>query len=276
MAPTSRRIARVATPTRAWSATGTSSSTSCLDGHRALGFDAVATGHHARIVTTADGPRLGRGADAAKDQSYVLHMLSAADLARTRFPIGHLDKAEVRRRAAELGLRTADKPDSQDVCFITRTDGRQAFLERRTELTPGRVVTADGTEVGRVDALEMIAPGQRKGLGLPGGGPRRYATRVDLDARTVTVGSDADLDIGALGVSQPGVGGRRAARRRDAGRGADRSPRCGASAQWVGGDRVVFDEPQRFVAAGQSVVLYSVPGATEPQVVLGGGIAEPV
>ena len=242
----------------------------------ALGIDAVATGHHARIVTTADGPRLGRGADAAKDQSYVLHMLSAADLARTRFPIGHLDKAEVRRRAAELGLRTADKPDSQDVCFITRTDGRQAFLERRTELTPGRVVTADGTEVGRVDALEMITPGQRKGLGLPGGGPRRYATRVDLDARTVTVGSDADLDIGALGVSnQAWAAGEPPAdgmlvEVQTAAHGAVRP------ARWVGGDRVVFDEPQRFVAAGQSVVLYSVPDATDPQVVLGGGIAEPV
>ncbi len=86
----------------------------------ALGFDAVATGHHARIVERPDGTRrVARGADAAKDQSYVVHVLDQAALARVRFPVGHLTKADVRAAAARAGLATADKPDSQDVCFIT-------------------------------------------------------------------------------------------------------------------------------------------------------------
>ena len=95
-----------------------------------LGFDAVATGHHARIGrTAAGGYSLQRGTDAAKDQSYVLYMLGQAELARTRFPVGELTKADVRAHAAQLGLRTADKAESMDVCFITR-GGREAFLDR--------------------------------------------------------------------------------------------------------------------------------------------------
>jgi len=90
-----------------------------------LGFDAVATGHHARILDVGGGSlRIARGADAAKDQSYVVHMLPQRELARTSFPVGHLTKADVRARASELGLRTAEKPDSQDVCFITHAAGR--------------------------------------------------------------------------------------------------------------------------------------------------------
>src|SRR5262245_14406321 len=104
-----------------------------------LGIDAVATGHHARVVPVADGWRVGRGADRPKDQSYVVHILDSPTLARVRFPVGDRTKAEVRARAAELGLRTAAKPDSQDVCFITR-HGREAFLGRRIPFTPAEVV----------------------------------------------------------------------------------------------------------------------------------------
>ena len=91
-----------------------------------LGFDAVATGHHARIESVDGVWRVARGHDPAKDQSYVVHMLPQRELARTLFPIGHLTKADVRQRATALGLRTAAKPDSQDVCFITHTGGRTA------------------------------------------------------------------------------------------------------------------------------------------------------
>ena len=101
-----------------------------------LGFDAVATGHHARIAGRAGRLRVARGADPGKDQSYVLHMLDQATLARTLFPIGGLTKDRVRAMAAELGLRTAAKPDSQDVCFITSAEGRAAFLGRRTAAHP--------------------------------------------------------------------------------------------------------------------------------------------
>ena len=150
-----------------------------------LGFDAVATGHHARIRRT-DGGRyaLERGADAAKDQSYVVHMLDQHALSRTLFPVGSIDKAEVRRLAESLGLRTAAKPDSQDVCFITSTGGRETFLGDRIPFRPGRVVDTDGADLGVVDAVEMITVGQRRGIGLPGGGPKRYVVDVDVPARS--------------------------------------------------------------------------------------------
>ena len=112
-------------------------------------------------------------------------MLDQATLARTLFPIGELTKDEVRAMAAELGLRTAAKPDSQDVCFITSAEGRAAFLGRRTALTPGRgASTGAGVEVGRVPAVELVTVGQRRGLGLPGGGPPRHVLRVEPAAAT--------------------------------------------------------------------------------------------
>jgi len=160
----------------------------------ALGFTAVATGHHARISVGVDGTRrVSRGADRAKDQSYVLHMLDQPKLARTRFPVGHLTKDRVRAEAARLGLRTAAKADSQDVCFITRSDGRASFLSRRLPLTPGRVVDGAGTEVGRVDAVELVTIGQRKGLGLAGGSEPRFVLRADPGAAEVVVGTADDL-----------------------------------------------------------------------------------
>ena len=167
-----------------------------------LGFDAVATGHHAQIGRRGDGYTLQRGADRAKDQSYVVHMLGQGDLARTLFPIGSLTKDEVRHHAAQLGLRTATKPDSQDVCFITSTGGRERFLGRRIPFTPARVVDSGGTVVGTVPAIELITVGQRRGLGLPGG-PKRYVVDVDHRAATVVVGDEGDLLDPSLDVDAP-------------------------------------------------------------------------
>src|SRR5580704_11344824 len=142
-----------------------------------LRFDAIATGHHARVVAAGGRWQLVRGADAAKDQSYVLYMLNQAQLARTLLPVGDLTKAEVRARATELGLRTAAKPDSQDVCFITRAGGRQQFLAERIPLHAGRFLDqATGLEVGKMASLELVTVGQRRGIGDPRpGGERRYA-----------------------------------------------------------------------------------------------------
>ncbi len=132
-----------------------------------LGFDAVATGHHAQVVAGAGqgGPwQLARGADRAKDQSYVVHMLDQASLARVQFPVGTTTKDDVRAIAGALGLRTATKPDSQDVCFVTSTAGRKGFLERRLELRPAVVVDTAGREVGKVDGVELVTIGQRRGV----------------------------------------------------------------------------------------------------------------
>jgi tRNA-specific 2-thiouridylase len=142
------------------------------------------------VALRSDGTRrIARPADPAKDQSYVLHMLGQDQLSGLELPIGDLTKDEVRQRAASLGLRIAGKPDSQDVCFITREHGRGDFLARRIPLTPGRVVDVTGAEVGRVDAIELVTVGQRKGMELAGAAEPRYAVAVDMPAATVTVGS---------------------------------------------------------------------------------------
>jgi tRNA-specific 2-thiouridylase len=230
----------------------------------ALGFDTVATGHHARIVTRADGSRrVARGADADKDQSYVVHVLDQEGLARVRFPVGDLTKAEVRAAAAAAGLATADKPDSQDVCFITATGGRTAFLGDRIEMRPGTVVDRAGRAVGSVPAVELVTLGQRRGLGLQGGGDPQYVVSVDVPSATVTVGSEAELlvdrvELDGLTWVAGVVDGNLLAQ--TSAHGVPRRAR-------VEGSAVVFEQPARRVAPGQSVVLY------ERDEVVGAGIA---
>ena len=159
-----------------------------------LGFSAVATGHHARSTRDRETWHLRRGADRAKDQSYVLSMLGQQQLAHCMFPVGELTKSEVRDRARALGMCTAAKPDSQDTCFITATGGRSQFLAERMDLHPGRMVDATtGAVVGQVPAVEMVTVGQRRGLGRGPGGQRRYALAVDPTSATVTVGQATDL-----------------------------------------------------------------------------------
>ena len=175
-----------------------------LERAKALGFDAVATGHHARVE---DG-RLLRGHDGAKDQSYVLAVLGAQQLAQVILPVGALTKDTVRMRAKELGLRTADKPDSLDVCFVTASDGREAFLGRRIDLHPGVLIDSDtGEEVGTVPAVELVTVGQRRGLGAGGrstGSPaRRYALAVDVPGRRVLVGPEEGLLVDRIVIDAP-------------------------------------------------------------------------
>jgi tRNA-specific 2-thiouridylase len=252
----------------------------------ALGFDAVATGHHARILRTGSGaPRIGRGVDPAKDQSYVLHMLTAEQLAGVLLPIGGLTKAEVRARAEQLGLRTAGKPDSQDVCFISHAGGgRSRFLGDRIPLRPGRLVSRDGEEVGSVDAVELVTIGQRRGLGLAGDGSPRYALDVDVAAATVTVGHADDLlvageSIGSFTwvdedarhhVASGGAVTAQVSAHGEplgvAGVELHPSPIGGSAAAVCGSVEVVWAERQRRIAPGQSIALY------EGDCVLGGGI----
>jgi tRNA-specific 2-thiouridylase len=227
-----------------------------------LGFDAIATGHHARMKAEGDVHHLLRGKDWAKDQSYVLYMLGQDQLARCRFPVGEMTKAEVRARAAALQLRTAAKPDSQDVCFVTASGGRAAFLEPRIELHPGQVVDRTGTPVGRVDAVELVTVGQRRGLGTPGGA-RRYAIAVDPPTATVTVGDLDDLLTDQVELRDQTWVHRPVDGPVDA--------QCSAHGRpvpaEVHGVTMVFAEPHRRVAPGQSVVLY------RGDEVLGGAIA---
>jgi tRNA-uridine 2-sulfurtransferase len=236
---------------------------------RRLGFDAIATGHHVRRI----GPRpdgsyaLARGEDRLKDQSYVVHMIAPEVLSRCLFPIGEISKDEVRKRASQLQLRTADKPESMDVCFIAKTGGgRRVFLGDRIPLRPARVVDQAGEQVGSVDAVELVTIGQRKGLGGMGGADKRYVVDVDTHAGVVTVGEHSDLLTAIVGLHTVvwGSGPKRS---------GPFTAQCSAHGAPVAcsfdalTDVVTFTEPHVRVAPGQTVVLY------EAQIVVGGGIA---
>jgi tRNA-specific 2-thiouridylase len=236
-----------------------------------LGFDAIATGHHARVVTNGCSYELQRGVDGGKDQSYVLHMLDQDALARTLLPIGHMTKDDVRAKADALGLRTASKPDSQDTCFLPVNGGRTTFLGDRIPLRPGRVVDAAGATLGAVDAIELVSVGQRRGLGIGATsetGEPRYALAVDTEAGTVTVGSLDDLlDAETRVAEMTWVHGPAAFNARV----FVQSSAHGDSVPAVWRDGVVvWDAPHRRVAPGQSVVLY----ASDNISVVGGGIAQ--
>jgi tRNA-specific 2-thiouridylase len=228
-----------------------------------LGYDAVATGHHARIVTTPNGPRLGRGHDASKDQSYVLYMLGPDDLARTLLPVGEMTKAEVRAHAARLGLRTADKTESMDVCFITK-GGRETFLSERTQMTPGDIVATDGRVVGSHRGVEAFTVGQRRGLGVALG-ERSYVVDVDAPNATVTIGRRDELLRGEIAV--------RDLVWVDGAPPNDRVVQVQCRAHGEPFDATVDDgivrgaRPQPRVAPGQAVVFY------DDDIVIGGGIA---
>jgi tRNA-specific 2-thiouridylase len=240
-----------------------------LERAEATGFDAVATGHHARVVDSPspDGrPRLGlaRGRDRGKDQSYVLYMLEEADLARLRLPVGEMTKADVRAEAAALGLRTAEKPESMDVCFITR-GGRERFLADRGVMRAGAIVDPAGRVLGHHDGAARFTIGQRRGLGVAAG-ERRYVVDVDAARGDVTVGPFSDLlrdEVWLTGLtfvageppppSEPLLIQVR----------AHGTPVEGHLA----GDVVRFSCPQPRVAPGQVVALY------RGDVLLGGGLA---
>ena len=172
-----------------------------LDRALALGFDAVVTGHHARL---ADG-QLRRSVDAAKDQSYVLAVLTEQQLAHAIFPLGDSTKEQVRAEAAARGLSVADKPDSHDICFIPDGDTR-GFLARSLGEQPGEIVDADGSVLGRHGGAFGYTVGQRRGLNLTvpaAGGEPRYVLSISPATNTVVVGSAAALEVDVIDCGPP-------------------------------------------------------------------------
>lgn len=164
-----------------------------LERTAALGCNVLVTGHHARIRQVGDRRRLMKAKDRGKDQSYVLHMLGQDALSRIELPIGEMTKTEVRARAAGLGLRSAAKPDSQEICFVGAGDYRD-FLAEYFPATalPGPVVDTAGTVLGRHSGTSGFTIGQRRGLGVAVGSPR-YVVDVRPTTREVVVGTMADL-----------------------------------------------------------------------------------
>lgn len=238
----------------------------------ALGADYLATGHYARVRRRDGQMELLRGADANKDQSYALAMLTQAQLAHALFPVGHLTKEEVRRLARERGLLVAEKRESQELCFLGDGDYRP-FLARHAPhaLIPGPILDLDGRQVGQHQGLPLYTIGQRKGLGIALGEPR-YVVAMDVARNALVVGPAEALQSQTLVARQVNwIAGsppdspirvRAKIRYRAADVWATASPLAN------GRVRLVFDQPQRAVTPGQAVVMY------QGDVCLGGGIIE--
>ena len=159
-----------------------------------LGAEFVATGHYARLVDVGESvPALFRGRDAGKDQAYVLFGIERSRLPRVLLPVGEYQKTDIRRIAAELGLRVAGKRDSQEVCFVPDRDHAGFIRRRRPGVdTSGEIVTTDGQVVGRHGGIERYTVGQRKGLGVAFG-ERRFVVRLEPETRRVVVGTREEL-----------------------------------------------------------------------------------
>jgi tRNA-specific 2-thiouridylase len=239
---------------------------------RAWEATAVATGHYARITRDLDSGRyqLRASRDARKDQSDFLWPLTQEQLAAARFPVGDLTKDEVRAHARRLGLATADKPESQDICFIPDDDYR-GFLRRRDPamFRPGPIVDRAGVVVGAHTGIADFTVGQRKGLGS-GAAARRYVLAVSPEDNRVVVGSAHDLerdelvatDVNFIACQAPAEPLRVQARIRHAHAPAPATVHVLSD----GTARVVFDTPQRAITPGQSVVWY------QGDLVIGGGV----
>ncbi|MGL5138459.1 MAG: tRNA 2-thiouridine(34) synthase MnmA [Beijerinckiaceae bacterium] len=245
---------------------------------RELGADALATGHYVRSLRLADGRRgLFRAADAARDQSYFLYATTQAQLDLLRFPLGHLEsKAETRALAERFGLEVADKPDSQDICFVP--EGRYAELVRKLRpdaADPGEIVHLDGRVLGDHAGVIGFTIGQRRGLGVASGEPL-YVVRIDADSRRVVVGPREALatrrvrlrEVNWLGApaldALPMSGVEVAARVR-----STRAPKPGLLGRDNDGVFVELASAEEGVAPGQACVFYAHDGADAE--VLGGG-----
>ena len=248
-----------------------------LDYALTLGADYIATGHYTRSRVTDGQAQLLKGLDPNKDQSYFLHAVSGDKIARTLFPVGELEKPRVRELAEEHGLITHDKKDSTGICFIGERKFRD-FLKQYLPAQPGEIQTADGDVIGRHQGLMYHTIGQREGLGIGGlreyGDAPWYVAEKDLERNVLVVvqGKQNPL-LFARALTTGAVDW-------VAGEAPDMPLRCKAKTRYrqpdqdcvvervSGGFRVVFDQPQRAVTPGQSVVFYL------GDICLGGGVIE--
>jgi tRNA-specific 2-thiouridylase len=247
-----------------------------LDVARELGAAALATGHYARRVRNGSQVQLHRAVDPARDQSYFLFATTRAQLDFLRFPLGDLPKAQVRAIAGALGLAVADKPDSQDICFVP--EGRYTTVIDRLRpdaARPGDIRHLDGRVLGRHDGVTGFTVGQRRGLNVALG-EALFVVRLDAARREVVVGPRDALAVSALRLKETNwlgdeetlAAAARAGRAVLARVRSTRPPSPGRLAMGADGPGVVFDAPEEAVSPGQACVLYS---AADPTRVLGGG-----
>ena len=225
-----------------------------LEQSASFGCDVLATGHYARVLPMDGKQRLLRGRDRYKDQSYVVSMLGQRELARVRFPVGVLEKAETRAIATELGLRTADKPESQDICFVGRGHYRN-FLHKTDGKTraPGPIVDSQGNVLGGHDGIAGFTIGQCRGTGVAVGS-RRYVIEVRPERSTIVLGDRSQLEVAAMVLTDvTWVHGLL-----PSGQTLEvqyRAHGAAVGAVWKDG-AVLFDAPQIAVAPGQTAALY--------------------
>lgn len=246
-----------------------------------VGAQFVATGHYARMVATEQGPAISRGVDDGKDQSYVLFGIERKLLPRMLLPIGDFKKPKIRELAAEIGLRVADKRDSQEICFVTSGHHGDFVRERREQQgTSGEIVTTAGKVVGTHPGIEGFTIGQRKGLGIEApaaDGRPRYVTDIDPESATVRVGSEEHLQVWSIRASRAVW---------TSGQTPDGPFECIVQVRAHGGMapalatpiddadgpgiEISLAEPLTGVARGQAAVLY-LPDAQRGDLVLGSG-----
>ncbi|MBA2312004.1 MAG: tRNA 2-thiouridine(34) synthase MnmA [Actinobacteria bacterium] len=238
----------------------------------ALGAEVLATGHYARVARAGEGFRLLRGVDRAKDQSYVLWMLGQEALSRCMFPIGDLDKTETRRIATELGLRTASKPDSQEICFVRNGDLPRYIAQEVPEASiEGPIVDRSGRELGRHQGIGRYTVGQRKGIGISLGRPI-YVSSIDARSNSVTIGERAELGVDALvleetsAVAEELLPGEEVLLQHRA-HGEVHAAEIASSGR--GRLEIAFRQPAEAIAPGQSAALYS---SSKTEELRGGGI----
>ncbi|OCN01193.1 tRNA 2-thiouridine(34) synthase MnmA [Clostridium sp. W14A] len=240
-----------------------------LDRAELLGFDYIATGHYALIEQTPQGRWLLKKSPAAKDQSYVLYMLTQRQLAHTLLPVGSYPKPEIRRMAEEAGLTVAKKRDSQEICFV-EDNNYGAFLERYTgrAAKPGDFLDETGNVIGRHRGVTRYTVGQRKGLGMSFGKPM-YVTGIDAEHNTVTLGGEQERYAHALTAGDINLIPFDALEKETRAQVKVRYSAAPANAALSplpdGRVRVKFESPQKSVAPGQAVVFY------DGDTVLGGG-----
>jgi tRNA-uridine 2-sulfurtransferase len=236
-----------------------------------LGADVLATGHYARVREAKGLFRLLRGRDARKDQSYVLWMLSQDQLRRTRFPVGEHDKSETRRIAAQLGLRTATKPDSQEICFVRSGDFDAYVTDHMPDAArPGPIVDSEGTVLGEHRGVGRYTVGQRKGVGISLGVPV-FVTDLDAEANVVVVGPRERLGVSELALEEVRVTARAPGGSKVLVQHRAHGEVAAATLSFRGSQsaHVAYDRPVEAVAPGQSAAFYD---ACDPDELIGGGI----